>query len=430
MNLEALRAALKQKNQEVANTLLPAIMKANATDADISALEKANADMALLERQIVAAQAAEDAVARSAAPVAGMGHNGGPSMPANVAAPLSKEAKIGLVVMGLVASHKHHVPFAKALEDNGYGMMVKELVTTTPSKGGVTIPTNLSDELIPILRPNSAFLQLDPQRLQLPNGNLTIPRQDSGVSGGYTAEATDIIVEEPTFSAMTFSSKKLAVIVPLSNELINWSPVAMESFVRGDISLGLGMKMDLALLRGDGSSGSPTGIVNKTGVYSFAANATVSIQNVETDLAKAESYMDLQLIPNVRRKWVMSPRTLTFLSSLRDGNGNYAYPTLQGTTPTLRNKPVLVTTQIPVNLGGGTNASEVYLIEASEVWFAQPPGAELEFEISTEAMYKVSGVAYSAFQRDVTLIRGIMRHDTDIRRLAAVVKITAVLWGA
>jgi HK97 family phage major capsid protein len=402
-----------------------------ATSADLDAMDKANETTLLIERQITARIAEEAAVARAALPLdtaAGMGHNGGPSLDARVKEKLSTEMRVGLLIKGLQVAHDQHIPLEKALEDGNYGGVIKELVTTTDSKGGVTVPEVTATEIITLLRPASAFVAGNPRRITLEHGNLIIPRQESGVSGGYIAEATDIPVEEPTLGSMDLSAKKLAVIVPISRELLTWSQSDMMAFVKGDIMAGLGQKMDLALLRGDGLNGAPLGIVNSVGINTFVANATVNIVNIEADLAKAEGFMAMANLPEVNRRWIMSPRTLIFLSSLRDGNGQLVYPTLSLDNPTLRRKPVLTTTQIPVNLGAGTNATEIYLVEFSEVFFAETPGGGMQFAISDEAMYKVGGVSYSAFQRDVTLVRAIMHHDTDIRRLTAVVKITGVTY--
>lgn len=435
--LKKLKEALAASTAEL-ETLTAKAFGDDGTEEDLQLVDGKSKELDALLAKIKIAEAAEKHIAAGAKPVDGGQERGADmagTVPARPLEKMSTELRLGLAIKSMISAREYGGSVAKALEENGYGAVVKELVTTTDSKGGVTIPENLSNDVIEMLRPQSAFLAGNPQRIVLQNGNLTIPRAETGVSGGYTAEATDIPVEEPTLGSMSLSAKKLAVIVPISNELLTWSPVDMEAFIRRDITAGLTQKMDLNLLRGDGSGGNPLGIVNTVGIETFAATAAgattaETIQNIEADLAAAETFMALANLPMQNRAWVMSPRTLIYLSSLRDGNGNRVWPELNGDSPRLRNKRVLTTTQVPVNLGVGTNESEIYLIEYSEVWFAETPGGGLSFAVSQEASYKVGGVMYSAYQRDVTLIRGIMHHDTDIRRLSAVVKITAVTWGA
>src|SRR5690606_32811889 len=156
------------------------------------------------------------------------------------------------------------------LEANGYGQVVRELISTTPSAGGYTVPTPLENEIIEILREDSAFLAGRPRELDLPNGNHTIPAGDSGVTGGYGAEASDISVEQQTFRDVKLQAKRLSVLVPASNELLTWSIGGMQAFIEDDIRGALGEQMDLNLLRGTGLSNTPLGITNIVGVPSFA----------------------------------------------------------------------------------------------------------------------------------------------------------------
>src|SRR5690606_29658993 len=140
----------------------------------------------------------------------------------------------------------------------------------TPSSGGYAVPEPLEGEIIEILREDSAFLAGGPRRLQLPHGNHSIPAGDSGVTGGYGAEASDIGVEQQTFRDVNLSAKRLSVLVPASNELLSWSIGGMQAFIEDDIRGALGEQMDLHLLRGDGQSNRPLGITNIVGVPSFA----------------------------------------------------------------------------------------------------------------------------------------------------------------
>lgn len=111
---------------------------------------------------------------------------------------------------------------------------------------------------------------------------------------------------------------------------------------------------------------------------------------------------------------------------LRDGNGNIAFPEmLQGM---LRGFPYRTTTAIPINLGGGTNASEVYFLDASEVIIADAPTFELQ--TSFEAAYDDAGTVKAAFSNDSVVFRLITEHDTAARHDTSVAYLTAVLWGA
>lgn len=435
MTLAQLRAALAEKIKGL-SALRDKAMAEGATQADTDALDAALKEVTDLEAKIATAVAVDEAIKRSAQPVDETEGNGGQQQrtPAAVEQKLTSVQKLGLTITSLVKSHQNRTTPAAELEANGFGPLVKELISTTPSAGGYAVPTPLENEIIEILREDSAFLAGRPRELDLPNGNTTIAAGDTGVTGGYGAEASDINVEQQTFRDVKLQAKRLSVLVPASNELLSWSIGGMQAFIEDDIRGALGEQMDLHLLRGTGAGDTPTGITKIAGIPSFAAltGGATLIDNIEATLARAETEMRNRRIMGRRAVWIMSPRTRIFLSGLRDGNGNRVYPELnygpENGGARLRNKPVLETTMWPINLGTAGDESEIALVDFSHVLFGKATG--LSLAVSTEASYKVSGTMYSAFQRNVTLIRGIMHHDTDIRHVGAVVKITGVDWGA
>ena len=94
----------------------------------------------------------------------------------------------------------------------------------------------------------------------------------------------------------------------------------------------------------------------------------------------------------------------------------------------LRGYPVKKTTQIPVNLGGGSDESEIYFADFADVVVGEVPG--LILGVSTEASYTSGSSTVSAFQNDQTLILAIERHDMNLRHLESVGVMTGVTWGA
>ena len=121
----------------------------------------------------------------------------------------------------------------------------------------------------------------------------------------------------------------------------------------------------------------------------------------------------------------MAPRTALYLMNLRDGNGNMAFPEMANGM--LRMKPFKMTTQIPTNLGGGTE-SELYLADFAQVVVGEHMG--IEVAMSTEAAYvDGTGTMRAAFSRDETVMRAIVQHDIGMRHLAALAILTGVTWA-
>lgn len=439
MTLAELRKALAEKVKGLDELKTKALADA-ATTEDTDALTKALEEIEAIEAKIKTAQQVEDIIKRAAQPVdeTDEQRNAG-KVPAETLKKLTSVQRVGVAMTAMLAAHHHKSNPLDELDKHGFGTIAKELITTTPSAGGYAVPTNLSGEIIEILREESAFLRGMPRRIPLNNGNMSLAAGDSGVTGGYGAEATDITVEQQTFREVNLSAKRLSVLVPVSNELLSWSIGDMEAFVKDDMNGALGELMDTNLLRGSGLSNTPLGIFRINGVPTFAALAATGTQAqiiaaVEATLARAEWEMRSRKVMGRRAAWVMSPRTRIWLSGLRDANGNRVYPELSfgpGTgrdAPILRGKPVYETGHIPINLGTSGLESEIALVDYSHVLFGETESG-FQFAASSEASYKVSGTVYSAFQRNVTLFRALTHHDTDVRHVGAVVVVTGVDWG-
>ena len=67
----------------------------------------------------------------------------------------------------------------------------------------------------------------------------------------------------------------------------------------------------------------------------------------------------------------MHPSRKNHLRNLRDGNGNLIFPATRGPSPTLYGWPVMVTTSIPSDLGGGANESEIYFVDMIYVFIGE-----------------------------------------------------------
>lgn len=429
MTLAELRKALADKTKGLSDLQTKAFAD-GATQEDTDALQKALDEIDGINAKIALAERAENAVKAAAQPV----DETEIRTPAEPKKDLTPVQKFGLALTSILSAHVSKSTPQAELEKNGYGALVKNLVSTTPSAGGYAVPEVLRDEIIEILREDSAYLSGRPRRIDMPHGNVHIAAGDTGVVGGYGGEATNIGVEQQTFREVTMSAKRLSVMVPASNELLSWSIGGMEQFIRDDMQSALVEHMDLNLLRGTGLSNAPLGVIRVSGVPSFAAitGGASIIHDIEATLAKAETEMRNRRVMGRRAAWIMAPRTRIFLSGLRDGNGNRVYPEIQfgpdAGGPRLRGKPVYETTMWPINLGIGGDDSDISLIDFDHVLFGV--SSDMSIAASDVASYNVGGTEHNAFQRNTTVFRAIMHHDTALRHVGAVVNITDVDWGA
>lgn len=304
----------------------------------------------------------------------------------------------------------------------------KALAATDFSAGGAMLPPSFSAEVIEFLRPMSAVLSLQPRTADLSAGVVTIPKIVGGATGGYVGENKDISVTEAQTGDLTLSAKKCAALTPISNDFLRRASAMDDTIIRDDLAAGIAQTQDAAMIRSAGTQYSPRGLRYWAPAANvIAAQGSPDLAKVTTDLSKLVLALKNANVKFIRPGWIMAPRTEQYLMALRDGNGNYAFRAemLNGT---LWGFPYRATTLVPTNLGGGTNESEVYLVDFADAVYGDT--MRLEITAHEQAAYTdpSSGQLVSAAQRDQTVIRAISEHDFGMRHDASVAVLTTVLW--
>jgi len=176
-------------------------------------------------------------------------------------------------------------------------------------------------------------------------------------------------------------------------------------------------KEDSVFIRGIGSSAEPKGISgwikDQNSGNAFNSNATINLANVTADLGIAIQKLMDGNAPMRNVGWLFAPRTWRALATARDGNGNLVWAEEMG-RGTLMGFPFGVTTQIPTNLGGGSDESEIYLVDFPLCIIGET--TELEVASSDTAAYHDGSNVVSAFSQDQTSVRAIARHDFGLRQ--------------
>lgn len=307
------------------------------------------------------------------------------------------------------------------------GQIVANMEQSTDVKGGFLVEKTYSRDFIDLLRPNVVVRQLGARTVPMRSGNLTMRKKTASSSAAYVGERAPIPATNPTIGELSMSAKKLAALVPITNELIRHADIGVDALVRDDLTEAVALKEDQQFIRGAGTATSPKGLIALMAAGNqIAANAANTLASVTSDLGKLRLRVMNANVPMTRCGYIMSPRTMMFLEGLRDGNGNKAYPEIA--EGKLGIYPIGVTTSVPDNLGVGGNESEIYFGDFAQLLIGDTYNVTIAS--STEASYVEDGVTRSAFQNDETLIRIIEEHDTALRYDAAFAMLTAVTWGA
>lgn len=354
--------------------------------------------------------------------------------------PKGTDASRAMLAMAACRGNKAE---AAAFVEKQYGRsgeaVARALSTSVGTAGGFLVPDVMSTEIIELLRPESVVMALGPNIIPMPNGNFSMGRQTGGALASYVGETAVIPASQQKFGKMQLSAKKLAALVPLSNDMIRFPSVAIDTVVRNDMVAAIAQRADLAFLRGTGGQYSPRGFLSLAADPALAggnvvvATPTVTLQTVTTDLGNVELALANANVKMRKPGWVMSQRSRNFLYNLRDGLGNQVFAK-EMSDGMLRGKPFRATTQIPNNLAAvdgsanpTTDGSEIYLADFAEVYVGEAHGLEIAvFDGGTYV--DENGVTVSGISTDETVMRAIVQHDINMRQQAAVAVLIKVRW--
>lgn len=186
---------------------------------------------------------------------------------------------------------------AERMGKTSQGLMVphdvvkRDLSVGTDTAGGHTVATDLlTGSFIDLLRNRMVVSALGATYLTDLVGNIAIPRQTSGATAYWVAEAGAPTESQQAFDQVTLSPKTVGAYTDYSRKLMLQGSIDVESFVRGDLARVLGLAIDLAALYGSGASNQPTGVVNTTGInngttFAAADPTFAEVVSLESEVA-------------------------------------------------------------------------------------------------------------------------------------------------
>lgn len=422
----------------------------DALDTRVARLEQLQDDDADAARESDQVNDPGDDVAASFAGSVqrGMGHNGGPRMtPHGFGEGAPKQEKGFSAARWLIAKAAMRkgmsVSDAATFIERRFKdkAVAKALNTTGVATGGALIPQDFVPEIIELLRAEEVIRSLEPEFVEMPRGNLTIPREAGQATASYGGELDAIVVSQPSYDAIQLNAKKLTALVPVTNDLLRRVPQNVDGQVRNGLINALKMREDLAFILADGSLGTPIGLLNQCAagnkliIPAFSATDNATILNAVVGASGALSLtLRVNLSRMLRPAWIMSPVTESFLRTLRDGVGNFVYrDEMNGGK--FEGRPYRVTPQLPTNIntnnsGSGSpvnNGAYLILVDMADVIVADT--MEYDVEVFDQATYTTGGTTVSAVQMDQTVFRIISEHDLALRHQASLAVAVVPGWA-
>lgn len=308
-------------------------------------------------------------------------------------------------------------------------VQAKALSQSSAPAGGYLVPIQQSAEIIDLRRNKTVIRGSGVREIPLPGGNLQVPKLTAGVAGSYIGENENIGVEQPTFGEVSLSAKKLAVMVPISNDLIRNSSPQADALVRDDIVRGLSVTEDAKLLRSQGGDKSPKGLRYLAASGNLIEAQSASLANVATDIGRMMQKLMEANVPDGPWTLIWSPRTWRYLYTLQTTTGDFAFKDEmdRGMFFGFRFK---TTVQVPntVTVGANADCSEIYLFNPDDQVIGD--NLNLSIDVSQEAAYHDGNGVVAAFSKDQTVIRAISEHDFNTRYASSISVATGVRWGA
>jgi len=166
-----------------------------------------------------------------------------------------------------------------------------------------------------------------------------IPTEGEAPTFTWIDEAGVYGETKSTFGNKKIQAHKLGGIIKVSRELLQDSGIDFESYMAGQIALGIDKAESPAFAVGNGIS-KPLGYAVSATVG--ASSTTAAIGAVTADEI-IDIFYDLKSEYRQRATWRCTDATLKALDKLKDSNGDYILGTLTGAvTPVIKGRPVVV----------------------------------------------------------------------------------------
>lgn len=277
-------------------------------------------------------------------------------------------------------------------------------------QGGVFVPAPVRQAVLGRLATASAVRRLA-QVIPMTGQTLSLPRITSGVAAEWVAEATPTGADAPVFDALTLTAHKLAVLVPVTEELMADATTGIAAVVAQILADSFAAKEDLAFLGFD-AGGPISGLYGLAGVESIPSTG-----DIVADSAAALATIEGNGFEPTG--FIANPRIKAQLRAAVDGSGRYIFSPSEaaGAPDMLWGVPIAFSRQVPANLGTGANGTCLFAGDWRH--FLIGDRQDLTLTRSTEAAYTVGNEMRSAFQRHEVLLRAEERIDALVAEAGA-----------
>jgi HK97 family phage major capsid protein len=205
-------------------------------------------------------------------------------------------------------------------------IMAPEVRTMTTTTGSITVPVNLSNQIIEKLV-EQAQLFGRAKSFSPVSGNLEILREQTIGGATFIGEMENAAMSDFTFDKVVLEQRRAATAIELSQQLVNDSGINVIEYATGVMTRRLAREMDKSVLTGVKTNKQFEGIltVNTTTFPAILPVAPVAANAVDAVLLDALLDLTLSINPEYLdgAVFVVGRPMFNKIAKLKDANGQY-----------------------------------------------------------------------------------------------------------
>lgn len=291
----------------------------------------------------------------------------------------------------------------------------EQRATTTGSYGGLVPPAYLTDLAALTARAGRPFAD-SVAHMEIPEGGMSIivPRGTTGASVAVQATQNTAVSEtDQVMTDITLPVATIAGAASVSRQSLERGAPGIDRLIFADLAGAYAAALEQQCIQGSGAAGQILGVLNTAGInqataYTAAATATTFWNKVAGQIAAISAARFLpptHLLVSPRRwAWLMSqvdstgrPLVTPTAGGPSNAEGVYDQPTYGGVVGRFMGLNVVVSAQVPTNIGSGPEDVAVLYRGDDVLLFENGDGSpkELRFEQTAGATLTVKLVAYN-----------------------------------
>lgn len=282
----------------------------------------------------------------------------------------------------MVSSQKGDNSASQRLERHMAEMRVESrtssLVAGTDADGGYLVaPLWLNEQLVTLARPGRRVVDAVGTKPLPPNtDSINIPTVDTGTAVAAQTEANGAQDTAATFSSVTGAVQTIAGIQNVSQQLLDRAVPGIDEVIFGDLVRAYAGTLETAFLNSSTTNAKGIGQVSGVNAVTYTASTPTAaglfakigeaIQAVESNIYEAPTH----IVMSARRwQWLLTSTDSTnrpLLTQYQPMNniGSAANPAAEGAVGSLLGLPVIVSGNVPLTAGSGTNEDRIYVFSA------------------------------------------------------------------